>query len=207
MSVRPNEDGPPLLDLGPREEEIVRSAYRVITGKGGHRLSLQDIADEAGISKGLILYHFKRKDLLFATTMRWALLGTARRIRAQIATVEDPGQALTALVSAVFVGPQQNRDFTLLYLDLIEHGARVESFSEVSQVSREIINGLYVEIIGWGVETGVYRVTDVAIAASQMRALIEGTMLLWLQDDWQRSHARYRDDCEAGLRRLLGVSP
>jgi AcrR family transcriptional regulator len=194
------------LDLGGREEEIVRSAYRVITAKGGHRLSLQDIADEAGISKGLILYHFKAKDRLFATTMRWALLGTARRIRERLAAADGPADALTAVVRAVFVGPQQNRDFTLLYLDLIEYGARVESFGEISAMTRQIINGLYAEVIAVGAEQGVFDVDDVDVAASQMRALIEGTFLAWLQDDWAHTHERYRDQCEAGLRRLLGVS-
>jgi AcrR family transcriptional regulator len=206
MSVKQETGDDQGLELGPREEEIVRSAYRVITGKGGHRLSLQDIADEAGVSKGLILYHFKRKDRLFATTMRWALLGTARRIREHIATVDDPAEALDALLAAVFISPKQNRDFTLLYLDLVEHGARVASFGEVSAMSRAIINGLYAEVIAWGVQTGVYQVDDVEVAASQMRALIEGTLIGWLQDDWERTHALHRDQCAQALRRLLGVA-
>ncbi len=74
-------------------------------------------------------------------------------------------------------------------------------------MGRQIINGLYAEVIDWGVEAGVYRVDDVTVAAAQMRAMIEGTLLTWVQDDWARTHARYRDECEVGLRRLLGVNP
>jgi TetR/AcrR family fatty acid metabolism transcriptional regulator len=193
-------------ELSQREEELVRSAYRVITRQGGHRLSLQDIATEAGVSKGLVLYHFKSKDRLFLTTMRWALARTARRIRERIAGITDPREVVTALVDAVFVDPDRNHEFTLLYLDLVEHAARVPSFGELSAMTREIINGLYAEVIASGVEADVFDVADVDEAAAAMRAHIEGTLLTWLQDDWRSTHARYRERCEAGLLRLLGAT-
>ena len=192
-------------ELSEREEELVRSAYRVIARQGGHRLSLQDIATEAGVSKGLVLYHFKSKERLFLMTMRWALARTARRIRERIAGISDPRQVLTALVDAVFVDPDRNHEFTLLYLDLVEHAARVPSFGELSTMTREIINGLYAEVIAAGAAGGVFDVDDIDEAAAAMRAHIEGTLLTWLQDDWKTTHARYRDRCEAGLVRLLGA--
>lgn len=194
------------LALSQREEELVRSAYRVIARQGGHRLSLQDIADEAGVSKGLVLYHFKSKDRLFLTTMRWALLRTARRIRERIEGVADPRDIITALVRAVFVDPDKNHEFTLLYLDLVEHAARVPSFGELSTMTREIINGLYAEVIAVGAAGGVFDVADVDEAAAAMRAYIEGTLLTWLQDDWRTTHERYRARCEQGLLRLLGAT-
>lgn len=190
-------------ELSPREEALVRSAYKVMSRQGGHRLSLQDIADEAGVSKGLVLYHFKSKDRLFLTTMRWALVRTADRIRARLAAVSDPTEAVAALVEAIFVDPERNREFTLVYLDLVEHAARVPSFGELSAVTHEIINGLYAEVIADGVEQGVFHVDDVDDAAAAMRAYIDGTLLTWLQDDWRSSHEHYRARCEAGLLRLL----
>jgi AcrR family transcriptional regulator len=192
-------------DLSPRELAIVRSGYRVITRQGGHRLSLQDIADEAGVSKGLILYHFKTKDNLLLTTMTWALRRTAARIRERIAGIEDPRVAVQALIDAVWVGPDQNRDFYLLYLDLIEHAARVPSFRGLPVVTREIIEGLYAEFIREGIAQGVFAVDDVDDAAVTMRAFIEGMFLQWLQQpDWRETYLRYRSRCQEGLLRLLG---
>jgi len=191
--------------LSPREEALVRSAYKVMSRQGGHRLSLQDIADEAGVSKGLVLYHFKSKDRLFLTTMRWALVRTADRIRTRLAVTTDPHETVAALVDAIFVDPERNHEFTLVYLDLIEHTARVPSFGELSAVTHEIINGLYAEVITDGVDRGVFHVDDVQDAAAAMRAYIEGTLLTWLQDDWRATHDRYRARCEAGLLRLLGA--
>jgi AcrR family transcriptional regulator len=193
-------------ELSEREEDLVRSAYRVIARQGGHRLSLQDIATEAGVSKGLVLYHFKSKERLFLTTMRWALVRTARRIRERIAGITDPNAVVTALVDAVFVDPDKNHEFTLLYLDLVEHAARVPSFGELSAMTREIINGLYAEVIAAGVAAGAFDVADIDEAAAGMRAHIEGTLLTWLQDDWRATHGRYRARCESGLLRLLGAT-
>lgn len=192
--------------LSSREEEIIRSAYRVMSRQGGHRLSLQDIADDAGVSKGLLLYHFKTKDRLFLMTMRWALVRTADRIRERIDGVTDPREMVSALVDAIFVDPERNHEFTLVYLDLVEHAARVPSFGELPDVTHDIINGLYAEVIADGVRRGVFAVTDIDEAAADMRAYIEGTLLTWLQDDWRSSHGRYRARCEAGLLRLLGAT-
>ena len=194
--------------LSPRAYELVRSAYQVITRQGSHRLSLQDVADQAGVSKGMVLYYFKSKEHLFLVTMRWALERTEARIRQRIAGAGDPNQAIAALVDAVFVGPEQNRDFYLLYLDLIEHAARVPSFGQLSGMAHGIINGLYQEVIRDGMARGGFRVDDPVGAAAAMRALIEGTFLSWLQrEDWRESHADYKTLCHRNLLLLLGARP
>ena len=191
-----------------RPDDIIRSAYRVMARRGSHRHSLQDIATEAGVSKGLLLYHFGTKDNLLLATMRWALQGTAERIRRRMAQASGSEQTIAALIEAVFVNPQANRDFYMFYLDLLEHQARVPSFRTLSEMLEEMINGLYSEVIQRGHDDGVFAVDDVRLAARHMRALIEGTFLQWLQsDDWEKSHARWRDDCRDALMVLLGARP
>lgn len=192
--------------LSPRAYDLVRSAYQVIARQGSHRLSLQDVADEAGVSKGMVLYYFKSKEHLFLVTMRWALERAAARVRRRVAGAAGPGELIDALVDAVFVGPEQDRDFSLLYLDLIEHTARVPSFEPLSGMAHEIINGLYEEVVRDGVAAGGLRVEDPVAAAAAMRALIDGTFLTWLQrDDWRAAHPEFKALCHHGLRTLLGA--
>jgi len=198
----------PLAAQGPRserEKSLISSAYRVITRQGVHRTSLQDIAEDAGVSKGLLVYHFKSKDVVLITTMRWALQRTADRIRSRLSEADgDARNAVHALVDAVFVGPDQNREFYLLYLDLVEHSARAPSFSELAPLTREIINGLYGEILREGVASGAFVIEDVEEAATRMRAYIDGIFLTWLQEeDWRGTYARYRQMCQNGLLQLL----
>lgn len=195
-----------IVDRSAREMEIIRSAYRTMARRGSHRMSLQDIADDAGVSKALVLYHFGTKDALLLSAMKWAVERTAARIRDGIESGGSPEAQITALIDAIFVDPEANRDFYLFYLDLIEHVGRVPSFGQLSVMLHEIINGLYQDVIANGVEQDVFHVADVDVAARNMRALIEGTFLQWMQTaDWRDNHGAWRDQCRLALLRLLGV--
>ena len=194
-------------ELSARAVDLVRSAYRVMAARGSHRLSLQDVADAAGVSKGLVLYHFKSKDRLLITTMNWALVRTAERIRQRLEGLGerlDAQQAVGALVDSIFVGPEPNRRFQLVYLDLCEHAARDEAFHELPTMTRRIMLGLYREVVADGVGRGIFDVDDPDEAAAHMRALIDGTLLSWAQrPDWAEAHADARSSCASGLLRLL----
>lgn len=189
-----------------REITILRAAYQVMARSGSSRLNLQDIADEAGVSKGLLLYHFRTKNAVLQHAMQWALLETARRIRRSLEAADDPADRLGPLLDAIFVSPQANRDFHLVYLDLIEHAAREQTFAELPTMSRSIIETLYAEVIGTGVADGLFDVDDVEEAALLMRVVIDGIFLQWLQrSDWLDSHAAFKQRCHDTLARLLGA--
>ena len=98
--------------LSPRAYALVRSAYQVITRQGSHRLSLQDVADQAGVSKGMVLYYFKSKEHLFLVTMRWALERTEARIRQRMAGAADrPPQRESGLPSSPHFMQQKRRSY------------------------------------------------------------------------------------------------
>jgi hypothetical protein len=45
------------------------------------------------------------------------------------------------------------------------------------------------------------------VAAIQMRAVIEGTFLQWLQTSgWRTNHREYQEHCRQALLRVLGAS-
>jgi AcrR family transcriptional regulator len=194
-------------DRSSREMEIIRSAYRTMARYGSHRMSLQDVADEAGVSKALLLYHFGSKDALLLSAMKWAVERTGERIRSRLEAGGAADDQISALVDAIFIDPEANRLFYMFYLDLIEHAGRVPSFGELSVMLNEIINGLYSEVIAEGVEEGVFDVPNVDVAARDMRALIEGTFLQWMQtEDWRENHQAWKEHCREALLRLLGAT-
>ncbi len=45
-----------------RETQITRAAYEIIAKNGYENITVQDIADHAGFSKGIVYYYFKNKD-------------------------------------------------------------------------------------------------------------------------------------------------
>lgn len=48
-------------------------------------MTMQEVAEEAGVSKGLIHYHFQDKDTLLARLVMWIAEGLVRRERAALA--------------------------------------------------------------------------------------------------------------------------
>jgi len=110
-------------------------------------------------------------------------------------------------VDAVWIGPEANYDFFRFYLDGVEHEARSPEFDEFADRARSIMNSFYQEVIVAGVDAGVLDVKDPTVAAIQMRAVIEGTFLQWLQtSDWRTNHGEYKEHCRQALLRVLGAS-
>lgn len=193
-------------DFTDRQEAIVRAAYRVMAERGVDRVSLQDVADDAEVSKGLILYHFETKANLVLTTMRWVLTRVERRIRDSIAATDDPVKQVGALIDAIFVDPDANRHFYLTYLELLDHAARFEPFKDLSNDFRTIVNGLYARIISDGVEAGAFRDVPADEAAIALRAIIDGLFFQWLQEsDHTAAHPRYQEICTRTALVYLGA--
>lgn len=183
-----------------RRSAILRAAYRVMAREGVHRTPLDRVAAEAGVSKGLLLYHFHSKDALVLAAMEWVLNATAARIRKALADIVNPADAISVVIDAVWIGPEANRDFFRFYLDGVEHQTRSPGFDDLGHTATVIINGLYQEVIETGVNAGVLEVADSVSAAVDMRALIEGSFLQWLQtDDWQNNHAGFRERCRSAV--------
>lgn len=191
-----------------RRSAILRGAYRVMAREGVHRTPLDRVAAEAGVSKGLLLYHFHSKDALVLAAMEWVLNATAARIRKALADIVDPADAISVVIDAVWIGPEANRDFFRFYLDGVEHQTRSPGFDDLGHTATVIINGLYQEVIETGVNAGVLEVADSVSAAVDMRALIEGSFLQWLQtDDWQNNHAGFRERCRSAVLVQLRSDP
>jgi AcrR family transcriptional regulator len=159
------------------------------------------------VSKGLLIYHFQTKDGLVLAALEWVLEATEGRIRRRLAESKDPARAISDVIDAIWVDPEANRDFFRFYLDGVEHQARSPEFDEFADKGRSIMNAFYRELIVAGVDDGVLRVDDPTVAAIQMRAVIEGMFLQWLQtSDWRANHPRYREHCRQALLRVLGAT-
>jgi TetR/AcrR family transcriptional regulator, fatty acid metabolism regulator protein len=191
-----------------RKVDLIRSAYRLFSEKGVHRVSLEEIAAGASLSKGLVLYYFKTKENLVLATMRWALNLTAERVRQAMAKATTPNGKVLAMIDGIWSGAKTNRRFYLLYLDLAGHAARVQHFTELSATFHAVVNALYVEVIAQGVAEGAFAVEDPEEGAVALRAIIDGLFLQWLQEaDWERLHPWYRDTCKRTAVAYLARTP
>jgi TetR/AcrR family transcriptional regulator, fatty acid metabolism regulator protein len=186
--------------LAPKQAHLIRSAYKVMGEKGLNGMSLQDVADEAGVSKAILPYYFDSKENLILLTMRWVLARVAQRIREAIAEAETAEEKVSAMVDAIFVGPESNRRFYLVFFDFLGYAARSDRFADVGATFHEICNSLYAEVVRLGQEEGVFSKRDAWEAATVVRALVDGLFTQWVQDrDWETSHPEFREMCKRSV--------
>lgn len=186
--------------LPPKQAHLIRSAYKVMGQKGLSHLSLQDVADEAGVSKAILPYYFESKENLILLTMRWVLARVAQRIREAITDADTAEEKVSAMIDAIFVGPESNRRFYLVFFDFLGYAARNDRFGDVSATFHEICNSLYAEVIRLGQEEGVFGGKDAREGATVVRALVDGLFTQWIQDrNWEKAHAECREVCKRSV--------
>lgn len=194
----------PLLPVGEqsaKQEELLRVAYRLMATKGMHRMTLQDVADAAGMSKANVVYHYKTKEDLVLRSMQWVLERVTARIVEATSSATGRDAKIRAMIDAIFVDPQRNRNFYIVYAELIAHSSRNGRFAELNSWFREIVNGQYAAVIG---STTRRSKKSVAEAAMVVRALIDGLFLQWLEEpDWETRHAEYKNLCVRSILAFL----
>src|SRR5436190_9573246 len=105
-------------------DRIVAAAERVFARRGYHGASLDEIAQQAGFTKGALYYNFASKEELFL-----ALLD--RLIEARLALLESlraqaqPAETRLRQGAGRVVGSLEgDRDWSLLFFEFASHAAR-----------------------------------------------------------------------------------
>src|SRR5918911_2206671 len=192
---RTNVLQPPLAlgEQSAKQEELLRLAYRLMATKGMHRMTLQDVADAARMSKANVVYHYKTKEDLVLRTMQWVLERVAARVVEATESASGRDAKIRAMIDAIFLDPQRNRTFYIVYAELIAHSSRNLRFAELNGWFRDIVTGQYAEVIG---STTRRSKRSIAESAMVVRALIDGLFLQWLEEpEWEARHAEYKNLC------------
>ena len=82
-----------------RRAQIIKAAYAVAGSKGLDGLTVRDVAKKAGISHGLVLFHFETRQQLVIALLDWLLeTTTVLHITDEIARIPRPLDRLYALL-------------------------------------------------------------------------------------------------------------
>ena len=115
-------------------DRILAAAARRLVNGGAATLSMQDVADEAGVSKGLIHYHHHDKDTLLARVVDWMTSELIRREQRAL----DGATAQTAL-DQLWRGLEEEleRGYPLALIELAHHpGVHVQDAVQRSTSAR-----------------------------------------------------------------------
>ncbi|GAA4035453.1 hypothetical protein GCM10022247_71250 [Allokutzneria multivorans] len=102
------------LDASQRREQIVAAAHRVLVEQGVRAATTRRVAAEAGVTVGLIHYHFATKDELFAEVLARSTESLVRAVR----TASPEGSTLQECVRGLIARVVARSDVLLGQLQL-----------------------------------------------------------------------------------------
>ena len=103
-----------------RKQTICDAAMRVVARKGMKSVTVQDIADEAGVAKGTVYIYFQSRDEILSRTMDGATEKLLEKLAAACKSCSSFREILEQRVRAQLQHFDENRDFFRLYLAMSE---------------------------------------------------------------------------------------
>lgn len=162
-----------------RRAELLAAAARLMERDGSHAVSMQAVAEEAGVSVGLIYRYFGGKEDLVLAVIVDVLEAFAERVPAAVATAgEDPVRGLAAAFGAFCAVIDEHRHATVLtYRETKSLGqagrARLKKLElATSAPLRDLITA--------GIEAGAFRGVDPDLVAYNLLLVAHG----WALKHW-----------------------
>ncbi|OMP68182.1 TetR/AcrR family transcriptional regulator [Domibacillus epiphyticus] len=187
-----------------RREQVLKAAFQAVASHGYDSVTLQDIADYAGVSKGVVHYYFQNKENIFSALLQFI---TAQIYEIEHKAITDKHTALEKLkayVETVFISPAKNKKFYRVYVDFLAQASRNHTYQEINHRFYENCWSIGHEIITLGKKEGVFSIDlDADTSAKMMRAMIDGCLIQWLMSDQDDLHDFYKKTCFETISTLL----
>jgi len=166
MSQPPSEEA--------RRVGIRKAAARAFVRRGLEATRLIDVAEEAGISKGGLYFHFPTKEALLDEIFEQHVLALRRRW-SFVPTFADPAdRVLRLLVFAHVRSIEDDVEETRLFQQLVTAAAREPACRARLEAVWEVLVGTYEAVFRRGVDEGLFATPSPREAATVIVALVQG---------------------------------
>jgi AcrR family transcriptional regulator len=191
-----------------RHQEILEAAARVITDRGLAETRISDVAEEAGVSPGLILYYFDSKDRLLAEALTFAndqfYVRTSREIR-RIPSARDQLRRLIELSVPGYLPEFGRLDEWALWIEVWVRALRDKEMAKDREVLDQRWRAQLAEIVRGGQAKGEFSSTDDADElALRLATLIDGLAIQVILNDSEVSSQRMWRTCMEVSAQQLG---
>lgn len=164
-----------------RRKQILDIALEKIDAQGFQNTTIQEIANQAGISKGVIYYHFKGKQELIGSIWTALIDELFEFRRKRVETKKTAHEKLIAYVETNFKFLKNNfNKFIALFRVGIDFGADPSRSNPWSHEGNKRCFEYLAGILTEGQKTGEFREFDPGISAPIIQAAIDGLMIQWV---------------------------
>lgn len=148
------------------KHSIIKSATRLFAAKGYHFTTMQDIANEAGMTKGGIYYYVQSKEeMLYSIHERFIDEGLKRMEQAE-KSFSDPIDRFKALVKAHISIMHDFKDEIRVFFESmrwLDHDHQTKVIKK-----RDEYEGYFVRVIYEGARKGIFKNEDCKLKALQI---------------------------------------
>lgn len=120
-----------------RREQILGAALRVAVRDRLSALRIRDVAKEAGLSAGLVLFHFRTKEALVSALLEWLLDSTTVLKPQRRASKDTAAGSLSALIRTEAMRLSTERQRSELFFDFWVAGTRTQNLR--TQMRRALV--------------------------------------------------------------------
>src|SRR5579884_2906036 len=185
---------PPRPDVSEeRRSQILEAASAVFARLGFHQARMDDIAQEAGLSKGALYLYYNSKDAIIAALLRFFFDQELAMLRRLLQTGSEQSAREQLLMVNRRMGEAMKwmeamRPIAFEFYAIAARQKNVRQFlKEYFKEYRELLAAL----IQRGVESGEFKPLDAQSVAITVAALYEGLVLLWMVDpqavQWEKA--------------------
>jgi AcrR family transcriptional regulator len=165
-----------------RRSQIISAARQVFLRKGYDAATVEEIAETAGVSKGLIYNYFRSKeDILVATAEAW--LDAFEELTKQMTTAEATASSKLLAVQRLHTEETiKGWDFVLVqvefWAELLRHPEIAHHYARMFRNARSLLAATIEE----GIASGEFRPVPAKEVASLMMAMVDGLTLQRMAD-------------------------
>ncbi|KJK58353.1 TetR/AcrR family transcriptional regulator [Saccharothrix sp. ST-888] len=163
-----------------RRRQIIECTIDLISTRGYPATSLSAIAEEAGISKSAVLYHFSSKDNVTRATLDHVFEQFTAHIRERVERESDPLAAVIAYLRAMIGYQQANRRHVRVITEMLldDHGG-----TRLKTPGSHDTNGRWqtlAALLAAGQQAGRLREFDTRVTALTIGGAIDSVISHWL---------------------------
>ncbi|HEX8753073.1 MAG TPA: TetR/AcrR family transcriptional regulator [Solirubrobacterales bacterium] len=186
--------------------EILRSFTEMVAERGYDEVSVRDVAEALGISKGTVLHHFGSKESLLEELHSDYMRRRLAEAHELLAAHPDPVDQLQLIVYQLMLAQQDDRAATVAFAREIVRFAAEEGMAGV-RAMRDDYSALVADVFRRGVEQGTFEEVDPSLAALQLFGMCNWSWT-WFEPEGRWSAERIAEQfCRTLLGGLMREAP
>jgi len=165
-----------------RRAQLTRAAYKVVGEKGYSDFTIKDIAEEAGLSAGLVHYYFKNKEDLLFKLLKEMNSNLKASLNKVLTALTEPQEKLLAFCDEAFDLLEKEKAY---FNVIIDFWAQINRNKRIHQANVKLFQSYRDEIaaiLKEGEAKGVFVAVDVQLTSVIIISLIQGAIIQYVID-------------------------